>query len=370
MTTPPSPTVPQDRAAWRAHLLFPAATLAPVPVLVAGCLLGGAWSLAALLFVTVFAGLMDLLSRRIDMEAEFPAGTALSVVLGVVHFPLLALSVWALAGGGLAGSGLAGGELAGEAGTGWLSRLASFAALGVWFGQVSNSNAHELIHRPGAGLARLGRWIYISLLFGHHASAHPKVHHRHVGSPADPNTARRGESFHRFARRAWLGSFRAGYRAEAELLARGATRRAHPYRSYLLGAVLCLGAAAGIGGVAGLAWYLALCAHAQIQLLLSDYVQHYGLQRAEIAPGRFEPVAARHSWNAPHPYSSRMMLHAPRHSDHHAHPARPFTALTLPDGAPTLPHSVPVMALLALYPRGWKRVMHPRLDALQSGPAG
>ena len=68
--------------------------------------------------------------------------------------------------------------------------------------------------------------------------------------------------------------------------------------------------------------WAALGLHAQVQILLSDYVQHYGLRRAEVQ-GRPVPVAAGHSWNAPHWFSSAFMLNAPRHSDHHAHPARP-----------------------------------------------
>jgi alkane 1-monooxygenase len=56
-----------------------------------------------------------------------------------------------------------------------------------------------------------------------------------------------------------------------------------------------------------------------------------------------------------------MMLNAPRNSDHHAHPARPYPALRLPPGAPMLPCSVPVMGALALWPPVWRRVMDPRL---------
>jgi len=95
---------------------------------------------------------------------------------------------------------------------------------------------------------------------------------------------------------------------------------------------------------------------------MSDYVQHYGLRRTVGPDGRPEPVGPRHSWNAPHWFTSALMLNAPRHSDHHAHPSRPYPELTLPapDTAPTLPHSLPVMACLALWPSQWRRVMDPR----------
>lgn len=335
--------------------MFPAATLLPVPLIAGAAAWGGGWTVAAVAAMTAFVTVMDRLVRLApaEPEAEFPAGRSLSTGLGLLHFPLLAGGIWLLASGDL--------NLA--------ERLGVFLALGLWLGQVSNSNAHELIHRGDRRLVRLGRWVYVSLLFGHHVSAHPKVHHRWVGSRHDPNTARLGESFWRFAPRAWRGSFIAGWRAEDAMLRRRGPYPwwRHPYTGYLGGAALCLAAAAALGP-AVLGWYVTLCVHAQMQLLLSDYVQHYGLERREIAPGKLEPVGARHSWNAPQPWSSRMMLHAPRHSDHHAHPAKSFDRLEIPADAPMLPRSLPVMGALALWPRAWRRVMDRRARRWRGEP--
>jgi alkane 1-monooxygenase len=56
------------------------------------------------------------------------------------------------------------------------------------------------------------------------------------------------------------------------------------------------------------------------------------------------------------------MLNAPRHSDHHMHPARSFPALELSaENMPILPHSLPVMACLALVPGLWRKVMDRRV---------
>jgi alkane 1-monooxygenase len=98
--------------------------------------------------------------------------------------------------------------------------------------------------------------------------------------------------------------------------------------------------------------------------MLSDYVQHYGLTRARRPDGRLEPVDARHSWNAPHWFSSAFMLNAPRHSDHHAHPARPYPALRLPPAtdAPHLPWPLPMACMMALCPPVWKRAIRPHLN--------
>jgi alkane 1-monooxygenase len=192
-----------------------------------------------------------------------------------------------------------------------------------------------------------------------------RVHHVHAGTTNDPNTARLGEGFWRFLARGWRAGFWAGKRAEDRLRARGAAAPrawSHPYVGYLagsLGAVLAAFLLAGPGGIAVL---LVVAGYAQIQLYLSDYVQHYGLIRKANTDGKPEPMGPQHSWNAPHWYSCAMMLNAPRHSDHHINPARPFPELRLePDAMPVLPQSLPVMAVIALVPPIWRRVMDHRV---------
>lgn len=331
-------------------LLFATYTLIPVVLIGLGAVWGGVWTVLALLYLTAFTATLDLFVARVAKplpHSEFPAATGLSVTLALAHFVLLGAVVLALSGTAL----------------GSAEKLALFAAAGLFFGQVSNSNAHELIHRPGRALHRLGMWVYISLLFGHHTSAHPLVHHRLAATRADPSTARLGESLYRFMGRASVGSFRAGLRAESARLAQ--TGRAwwrHPYLVYVGGAVLFIVLAQWTGGLLP---YLALAGFAQLQLLMSDYVQHYGLIRATGAQGRPEPMGPAHSWNAPHLASSALMLHAPRHSAHHARPALPYPALGLPDSAPMLPRSLPVMACVALYPRLWRRVMDPLVGQIR-----
>jgi alkane 1-monooxygenase len=126
------------------------------------------------------------------------------------------------------------------------------------------------------------------------------------------------------------------------------------------------GPAALIGGMTGILLWLLLAAHAQIQIHLSDYVQHYGLTRAPPPDGRPEPVTARHSWNTAHWFTSALLLNAPRHSDHHSHPARPYPALRLPDEAPRLPWPLPLAATIALIPPLWRRMMKPHLARLSA----
>lgn len=341
---------------------FAIASLMPVALILLGAAFGGVWVWLSLGYMTGFVFLMDQVIARNDPPSdptrELPEADGLSAVLAVLHFVILAAVIWALA----------------KAGLGFWRGAGLFVAAALFFGQVSNSNAHELIHRTSKPLFNLGKWVYISLLFGHHTSAHTKVHHRFAASADDPNSARQGESFYAFWPRAWWGSFSRGYAAETADLERRGAGGMTPYPVYVGGAAALLGLSFLIFGWAGFFAHIGLALYAQTQLLLSDYVQHYGLTRAKRDDGKYEPIGAAHSWNARHWWSSHMMLNAPRHSDHHAHPARPYPQLSLPPrkAAPRLPSSLPAMATLALFPSLWRRVMDKALarwNAEQERPA-
>ena len=326
---------------------YATASLTPALLIALACLWGGAWPLLALLSITGHVTFMDRLAREVAVSED--AGRALTLVLAAAHFGLLPLGVWAIG---------AAAHL-----DGW-DRTLIFAALGLFLGQVSNSNAHELIHAPSRLPRRIGTAIYVSLLHGHHVSAHLRVHHPAAATPGDPNSAARGVGFWRFVLAASAGEFRAGWRADTAQRARAQVKPfalSHPYVLYLGGAVVVLAAVWGLGGATAMAAYIGLVAYAQMQLLLSDYVQHYGLRRRQRADGRYEPIGPQHSWNAPKWYSSAMMLNAPRHSDHHMRPARAFPALEVTEDMPKLPYSLPVMAVIALFPPFWRRVMDRRV---------
>ncbi len=330
-------------------IFFDIATLLPLLLLVAGALFGGAWVWVAVLCITVLTWALDHLVQRAaarrDPGSEFPAGTGLAVGLGLAMLPLMALAVWAVGGG---------------SGHDTVHRLGLLVGFGLFYGQVGHPCAHELIHKPARWQQMLGRVVYVVMLIGHHASSHLRVHHRHVGTEADPASAPAGLGFWRYAVRAWPGSFMAGLRAESALRARAQVPPpgwTHPYVGYVTGALFCLLLAVLIGGVLGLLAYLGIAAYAQLQILLSDYLQHYGLRRKVDADGRPEPVGPRHSWNGPQFWSSAMMLNAPRHSHHHTNPGVPYPALDLTGDMPTLPRTVPVMAVVALIPPLWHRMM-------------
>ncbi len=326
---------------------FATATLIPVVLIALAVLMGGVWVWLALLYLTVFVLLLDHLgaaaAAQAPQEAEFPASAWLLTTLGGLHFVLLGLLLWSA----LPQAGLDLGD-----------RIGVAVATGLVWGQISHPVAHELIHARQARAQGLGRLIYTSLLAGHHASAHLRLHHVHVGTPQDPNTPRRGEGFYRYGLRASRAAFLGGLRAESRWH-RGPWW-AHPYALYLGGGLGLMLLALILAGPGGALTFLAVALHAQVQMLMSDYVQHYGLERRIRPDGTPEPVGPQHAWNAPHLGSSALMLNATRHSHHHMDPRIPFPALDLDaQRMPMLPHPLPMMAAMALCPPLWRQVMDP-----------
>ena len=319
-------------------------------LILAGTVWGGfAWM--ALAWLTIVATVADRLleppAAPDPEEVTAPWSNALSASLAIGHFLVLISTTGAIASGALTlGQG-----------------LALFFATASFMGQVSHPNAHELIHRSAAPLRALGAAVYASVGFGHHVSAHRLVHHRHVGTLDDPNTPEPGESFFAYLPRAWRGSFEAGIVAEIDRLerkGRGPNHVTNPYWIWLGGAVATLILVTVLNGPFAAVVLFGLAALTGAQILMSDYVQHYGLQRLILPNGRLEPVAAHHSWNAPKGFSSYLMMNAPAHSEHHLHPDRPYERLDPQADVPILPFSMPVMAMIALMPAIWHRMMDKR----------
>ena len=160
--------------------------------------------------------------------------------------------------------------------------------------------SHELMHQRPKVERWLGDILLAMALYSHFRSEHLLVHHRYVGTPRDPVTARYNEGFHRFFPRVLTrcygsrpsGPRRRCWRARAGLVAR-------PQQPVL--ALLGAGAAdagAGAGGRAagwGLALFLWQALLAVWQLELVNYIEHYGLTRQHLGDGKYEHVLPHHS---------------------------------------------------------------------------
>ena len=359
----PEPAAPREAGSYtglRAALRV-APILLPIPVLALGMIAGGRFSLLALFVVLlVSVSPRDLYERGSDPlpsgAAWVLSGTGLALVLGVAHFALLALGLFALGGG------------TGLSFFAWIGVLLSLA---LYVGQVSALAAHDLIHSRNRRLFALGAWVYVSMLYGHHVSAHRRIHHRYVATQDDPATPEPGDGFWDYAPLAWWRSFIAGYEMETSAMRPrlGARRRRiHPYYTWVGGAaVLILATMILFGFGAMLAYVILLCPLVQVQFLMADFVDHYGLKRSKLDDGKLEPAGAQHSWVAPPVLPRAFRPRAAHRGDHD------LRGVGTDEGAaraPVLPWPMPVMAAVALIPPLWRRMMDPRVEAIETARVG
>ncbi|MGI9369548.1 MAG: alkane 1-monooxygenase [Ruegeria sp.] len=251
---------------------------------------------------------------------------------------------------------------------GSLEKFALFFGMGVLSGTIGINYSHELMHQSGRFERWLGDILLAMVLYCHFRSEHLLVHHRYVGTPRDPVTARYNEGFHRFYPRVLRQSLISSFRAEREKLERNDrpwTDPANPFWRYLglQGFMVLL--AMLLGGWSGLALFLVQAGTAIWQLELVNYVEHYGLTRKHLGEGNYEHIRPRHSWNASQKASNWLLINLQRHSDHHYKPNRRFPLLQhhSEDAAPQLPYGYPVMTVAAMIPPVWRRVMNPRVRA-------
>lgn len=249
-----------------------------------------------------------------------------------------------------------------------IEKLGLFFGMGVISGTIGINYSHELMHQKGRVERWLGDILLAMVLYSHFRSEHLLVHHRYVGTPKDPVTARYNEGFHRFYPRVLRQCLLSAFGAEREKLARKDrpwTDRANPFWRYwaLQGSMLAL--AGLIGGWAGVGLFLVQAGVAIWQLELVNYVEHYGLTRKHLGDGKYEHVHPRHSWNASYKVSNWLLINLQRHSDHHYKPNRRFPLLQhhAQEAAPQLPYGYPVMTVAAMIPPLWRRVMNPRVRA-------
>ncbi|WP_106746148.1 alkane 1-monooxygenase [Yoonia maritima] len=248
----------------------------------------------------------------------------------------------------------------------WGEEWALFAALGILSGTIGINYSHELMHQKPKIERWLGDILLTSVLYGHFRSEHLLVHHRYVGTPRDPVTARYGEGFYHFFPRVLWQSLTSSFLAEKAMLARKKLpwhHKSNPFwRYWALEAGFAILSFA-IAGWWGVFLFATQAFWAVFQLELVNYVEHYALTRKHLGAGKYEHVKPRHSWNAAHKASNWLLINLQRHSDHHYKPDRRFPLLQnyADDEAPQLPFGYPVMTMAALVPSIWRKVMHPRV---------
>ena len=260
----------------------------------------------------------------------------------------------------------------------WIAATHELSALG-WVGLVLSvggingvaiNTAHELGHKTAAWERWLARITLAPVAYGHFYVEHNRGHHARVATPADPASARLGESYWAFLPRTMIGSLRSAWQLEALRLQAQGRPAAHWRNQILQTWAMTLVLYAAICAVVGLQVlpFLLVQALYGISLLeVVNYIEHYGLLRPVGPDGRPVRCTPQHSWNSSHVVSNLFLYHLQRHSDHHAHPARRFQALRHFAESPQLPAGYAAMLVIAYVPPLWFAVMDKRVLAHYAG---
>jgi alkane 1-monooxygenase len=237
-------------------------------------------------------------------------------------------------------------------------------AIGLMCGVFGINVAHELGHRTSRFERTLARIMLCTSLYMHFYIEHNRGHHRNVGTPEDPATARKGESVYRFWVRSIIRSFSSAWSIVAGERIRKKRRvwsAGNEMIQYLAIEAALTGSIFLFGG-----WQVAgpFLIAALIGILLLEtvnYIEHYGLSRVRVNEYRYEDVEPRHSWNSDYILGRLVLFELTRHSDHHWEPSKHYQLLDSMPGASQLPAGYPAMMLLSLCPPLWFRVMNSRI---------
>jgi len=238
-------------------------------------------------------------------------------------------------------------------------------AAGITGGVMGITVAHELVHRSSRLDRAFGGILLTLVTYLHWAIEHVAGHHRRVATREDPATARLDEPLLTFMGRSLGHGFLSAWKIESARNARRGIQS--PLRNRiilcLLSSVAVAGALAGLFGAGALLFFFAQSAVAIAFLETINYIEHYGLERRLVRPGVYERVSPLHSWNSAHRLTNALLFNLQRHSDHHVWPARPYYLLRHHPESLQLPTGYAGMALLAMVPPLWRRVMNPRVLA-------
>ena len=325
----PAPAVPDQAGAfetlriWALHLLCFVVPLATLGFLLTAPHSGwGAVPWLGVIVVSVFADIRSGPERRQPARrlARWPFDSVLYALVAI-QLVNVGLAVWLVSVHGF-----------------WrVDTLIMWLLVNVSSGYSGIVVAHELIHRRERHMNRLGRLLLATVLYDHFSVEHVRGHHARVGTPADPATARFGESYHAFFRRTVPAQFRSAWRLETHRLG-DVDMPWHDPRQlgnrvlHGLVAEWSVAVAIGVGLGAGAFAFYVLQAFGAIRLLEAvNYFEHWGLVRRGKKPTPID------SWDTDSWFTLYTLVGLSRHADHHAYATRPYQQLRHWDESPKLP---------------------------------
>ena len=165
----------------------------------------------------------------------------------------------------------------------------AFRALAYVAGTTSGlgiNTGHELGHKHTALEVWLAKLVLAVPAYGHFRVEHNRGHHASVATPEDHASARMGESIYRFALRELPGGMKRAWALEGERLKREGRSAWSPHNELLHSYAITLALQGTLIALYGGKMVAFLAIHNLVawwQLTSANYVEHYGLLRAERA---------------------------------------------------------------------------------------
>ena len=238
---------------------------------------------------------------------------------------------------------------------------------------------HELIHKPNRAEQMMGSFILASVCNTGFRIEHLRGHHVNVGTPLDVYSASLHQSLFDYISRASYHTLVNPWKLEKVRLNRKGYSLWSWRNEQIVGATVSAAMAVifySLYGVLGLIFFFTQSVIAWIVLQVINYIQHYGLTRHNRNNGIYERPNAAHAWNSNFWLPNMVLLHLPRHPDHHIHPRRCYQVLRHLDESPQMPFGYFAMSVIALIPPLWFKLIDPlisvyhRSKAYEEGPEG
>lgn len=237
-------------------------------------------------------------------------------------------------------------------------------SLGIVLGTNGINVAHELGHRQSRLERFLGKLLLMPSLYMHFYIEHNFGHHRHVGTPKDPATARKNQTVYGFWITSIAGQIRSAFQIQNQLLSQKKKSGFSIYNDlmwYFIIQSAYLVCVYYFFGVPGLLFALGIALVSILLLETINYIEHYGLQRQQ-KDARYERVSPAHSWNSNHVIGRLVLYELTRHSDHHHRAAKKYQVLESIPESPQLPFGYTTSMVIALFPFFWFPLMNTTLE--------
>lgn len=246
----------------------------------------------------------------------------------------------------------------------FLQLVGMTSAVGICSGTIGINVAHELGHRSKYYEQFMAKGLLLSSLYMHFYVEHNRGHHKYVATPLDPATARIDESVYTFVLRSFVGSYLSAWKIQLELNKKNNSNFFSFQNEMFWFQCIQLFTISAFyyffGSLAG-SLFIASAVIGFILLEVINYIEHYGLLRKEVAPGKFEMVKPTHSWNSDKTIGRLMLFELTRHADHHYKASKKYQVLKHHDDSPELPFGYPAMMLCSLIPSLFFKIMNPRI---------